>query len=275
MSKYLLINRLVCVGFLIFILSNNTYAQSLNEVVTSKNRTLSYVERDQYRNPLETLNFFKIQNNMKVIELQPSGGNSPGGWYTEILAPYLKLRGLLIAAHFDPRESKWRANMRKEFEKRIINNKDFSKIKMAVLSMPPLTLTENESVDMVLTFRNLHNWLKAGYLKEVFNVSYNALKPGGIFGVVEHRAPSNFTLTDMNKSGYVTEELVINYAKATGFILEAKSEINANSLDTKNHENGVWNLPPTLKIKNIEDRDKFLTIGESDRMTLRFRKPKN
>ena len=128
---------------------------------------------------------------MKVIELQPSGGNSPGGWYTEILAPFLKTNGLLIAAHFDPRESDWRARMRKGYEERIKYEKDFNKIQMAVLSMPPIKLAKDNSVDMVLTFRNLHNWLKSCYLENVFLVSFNALKKGGIFGFVEHRALMN------------------------------------------------------------------------------------
>ena len=128
---------------------------------------------------------------------------------------------------------------------------------------------------MVLTFRNLHNWLKAGYLKEVFKVTFDALKPGGIFGVVEHRAPINFTIEDMNKSGYVTEKLAIQYAEEIGFRLEERSELNSNSLDTKDHKNGVWNLLPTLKLGSPDDREKYLKIGESDRMTLRFIKPKN
>jgi predicted methyltransferase len=162
------------ITFFSLIYTKLSYAQSLESVINSKNRTISYTERDIYRNPLKTLNFFKIKNNMKVIELQPSGGNSPGGWYTEILAPYLKSNGLLIAAHFNPKESEWRARMRNDYEKRIKTNEDFNKIQMAVLSMPPDKLSQDNSVDMVLTFRNLHNWLKAGYLKEVFEVSYKA-----------------------------------------------------------------------------------------------------
>ncbi|MAH89542.1 MAG: methyltransferase [Pelagibacterales bacterium] len=251
------------------------FSQSLESVINSKNRTPNYVDRDKYRNPLETLNFFKINNKMKVIELQPSGGNSPGGWYTEILAPYLQKEGKLIAAHFNPNESKWRAKMRKGFEERIKKNPDFKNIEMSVLSMPPTKLSSDNSVDMVLTFRNLHNWLKAGYLKEVFQVTYDALKPGGIFGVVEHRAPSNFSIKDMNKTGYVTEDLAINFATSVGFLLEESSEINSNNLDAKDHSNGVWNLLPTLKLSDPNDIEKYLIIGESDRMTLRFIKPIN
>ena len=250
-------------------------AKNLDSFINSDNRTPSYKERDKFRNPKQTLTFFKIKNNMKVIELQPSGGNSPGGWYTEILAPFLKEEGLLIAAHFNPEEAEWRAKMRMNFIDRIKNNNDFKKIKMSVLSMPPIKLAEDESVDMVLTFRNLHNWLKSGYLKEVYQVSFQALKPGGIFGIVEHRAPENFTTAEMKKSGYVTESLAIKLAMEVGFLLEEKSDINANILDKKNHPNGVWNLPPTLKINDSQDKQKFLDIGESDRMTLRFIKPIN
>ena len=142
--------------------SSYNHAHSLENAINSIDRSSKNVSRDKYRNPLNTLSFFKLKNNMKVIELQPSGGNSPGGWYTEILAPYLKKNGLLIAAHFNPKESEWRAQMRKGYEKRIENNEDFNKIQMAVLSMPPVKLNPDNSVDMVLTFRNLHNWLKAG-----------------------------------------------------------------------------------------------------------------
>jgi predicted methyltransferase len=144
---------------------------------------------------------------------------------------------------------------------------------MSMLSMPPDKLAEDNSADMIVTFRNLHNWLKSSSLKEVFKVSYQALKPGGVLGVVEHRAPENFSIKEMIKTGYVTESLAINYAKEVGFVLDKKSEINANPSDTKDHVNGVWNLPPTLKLYDARERQKYLSIGESDRMTLRFIKP--
>ena len=265
-----------CIFLTIFLINTKTIVLSddktLVEAVNSDKRTAKYVLRDQYRNPLETLSFFGLRNDMKVIELQPSGGNSPGGWYTEILAPFLKKNGLLIAAHFDPRESDWRAKMRNDYEKRIKSEKDFNKIKMSVLSMPPKKLTDENSVDMVLTFRNLHNWLKSGYLKEVFQVSYNALKKGGIFGVVEHRAPESFSISQMNSSGYVTESLAIKIAQEVGFVLIDKSDINSNDKDTKNHPKGVWTLLPTLKLGE-KNKEKYLEIGESDRMTLKFTKP--
>ena len=146
-------------------------------------------------------------------------------------------------------------------------------MKMTILSLNSEPLAEKESVDMVLTFRNLHNWLKAETLMDVFNKSYAVLKPGGIFGVVEHRALANTSVENMKKSGYVTEELAIEYAKKAGFIFIAKSEINANPKDGTIHPKGVWTLPPTLRMGE-EDKDKYIAIGESDRMTLKFMKPK-
>ena len=139
--------------------------------------------------------------------------------------------------------------------------------------MPPVKLTDDDSVDMVLTFRNLHNWLKSGYLEEVFRVSFDALKEGGIFGVVEHRAPEDFTIEKMIKTGYVKESYAITIAQKVGFQLINKSEINENPLDTKEHENGVWTLLPTLRVSDDTLREKYLSIGESDRMTLKFVKP--
>jgi predicted methyltransferase len=132
-------------------------------------------------------------------------------------------------------------------------------------------LAEENSVDAVITFRNLHNWL-GPQMDSIFANSFKALKPGGVFGVVEHRADAGTSLYDMKKSGYVTEEHAIMIAKKNGFVLVAKSEINANSKDTKDHPKGVWTLPPNLRLKEV-DRDKYLSIGESDRMTLLFKKP--
>ena len=268
------LNKIKYICLLFYSFSTILNATNLADFVNSDSRTPLYKQRDKFRNPEQTLKFFKIRKDMKVIELQPSGGNSPGGWYTEILAPFLKEDGLLIAAHFNPQEAEWRARMREGFMKRIEENEDFNKIKMSVLSMPPKKLAEDNSVDMVVTFRNLHNWLKSGYLKEVFQVSYDALKTNGILGVVEHRAPEHFTIEQMKKSGYVTESLAISLAKEVGFVLDEKTEINANKLDMKNHPNGVWNLLPTLKLTSDQEEQDFLKIGESDRMTLRFKKLK-
>ena len=132
-------------------------------------------------------------------------------------------------------------------------------------------LAEPNSIDAVLTFRNLHNWLGPN-LDGIFSNSYRALKPGGIFGVVEHRADAGTTLEKMKKSGYVTERHAIKMAEKHGFELVSKSEVNANPKDIKDYPRGVWTLPPNLRLKEV-DRAKYLNIGESDRMTLLFRKP--
>ena len=142
-------------------------------------------------------------------------------------------------------------------------------MKVITLSLDNKPLGEKNSVDMVLTFRNLHNWLKAELLMDVFNKSFDVLKPGGIFGVVEHRALPNTSIEDMNTSGYVTEKLAIEYATQAGFVLVEKSEMNANPKDSTIHPKGVWTLPPSLRLGD-EDREKYIAIGESDRMTLKF-----
>ena len=145
-------------------------------------------------------------------------------------------------------------------------------MKVVTLSIDDIPLGEKDSVDMVLTFRNLHNWLKAELLLDVYKKSFDVLKPGGTFGVVEHRALPGTSIEDMNKSGYVTEKLAIEYAEKAGFVLIATSEINANPKDGTIHPKGVWTLPPSLRLGD-EDKEKYIAIGESDRMTLKFIKP--
>ena len=230
----------------------------------SEYRDPENIIRDEYRNPYETLTFFGIEPSMKVVELSPGGG-----WYTEILATYLNNSGELIAAHFDENSNNnYLKKIRKNFEKKMSSNSIYEGVKIVDLTSG---LTEPRSADAVLTFRNLHNWLGAN-MDLIFANSYKALKPGGVFGVVEHRADVGTSMEAMKKSGYVTEEHAISIARKHGFELVAKSEINANPLDTKDYENGVWTLPPSLRLKDI-DREKYIAIGESDRMTLLFRKP--
>ena len=219
--------------------------------------------RDEYRNPYETLSFFEIKSNMKVIELSPGGG-----WYTEILANYLHEPGILIAAHFDKDSNvEYFKKSREKFEQKIASSPMYANVEIVNLSS---SFAEEESVDAVLTFRNLHNWL-GPQMDSIFANSYKALKPGGIFGVVEHRANKGTSIKNMKKSGYVSEEHAIMVAKRHGFTLIAKSEINANKKDTKDHPKGVWTLPPNLRLKTI-DKEKYIAIGESDRMTLLFKK---
>ncbi len=239
-------------------------AHDLNSAINSSDRTSKNVMRDKYRNPYETITFFKIEPDMTVVELSPGAG-----WYTEIFANYLHEPGNLIAAHFDSdTDREYFKRGRANFEKKIQSSKMYSNVSIVDLSS---NLAAENSVDAVVTFRNLHNWI-GPQIDSIFQNSYKALKPGGIFGVVEHRAKDGTSLDVMKKSGYVTEDYAISIAKKHGFILVNKSEINANPKDLKNYEGGVWTLPPSLRLKD-KDKEKYLEIGESDRMTLLFKKP--
>jgi predicted methyltransferase len=222
--------------------------------------------RDEHRHPTQTLAFFEVKPHHKVVEIWPGGG-----WYSEVLAPMLFEKGTLVAAHF-PIDSpvKFFSNSRKKYEARVKNQAEFSNIVFTDFAPPKLTkITDEGSADRVLTFRNVHNWMRNGGEQAAFNSFYKALKPGGILGVVEHRAPESFSIEKMIESGYVTQSYVIELAQKAGFKLLAKSEINANAKDTKNHPKGVWSLPPSLRLGE-QDKQKYLAIGESDRMTLKF-----
>ena len=239
-------------------------AHDLQGAINSSDRTLKNVMRDKYRNPYETITFVKIETDMTVVELSPGSG-----WYTEIFANYLHEPGNLIAAHFDSNSDReYFKRGRDNFEKKMKSSKMYNNVSIVDLSS---NLAPENSVDAVVTFRNLHNWI-GPQIDKIFENSYKALKPGGIFGVVEHRANSGTTLDAMKKSGYVTEDYAISIAKKHGFVLVDKSEINANPKDLKNYERGVWTLPPSLRLKD-KDKEKYLEIGESDRMTLLFKKP--
>jgi predicted methyltransferase len=238
-------------------------SHNLEAAISSEQRSPKNITRDSSRHPYETLTFFEIKPNMKVIELSPGGG-----WYTEILANYIHKPGQLIAAHFDKDSQRaYFQRSRASFEKRIAEDPLFKDIEIVDLSS---SLAEPGSVDAVLTFRNLHNWL-GPQMDAIFANSSKALKPGGLFGVVEHRAKPGTSMEMMKKSGYVTEEHAIAVAKKHGFTLVARSEVNSNPKDSASHPGGVWTLPPSLRLKD-KDREKYLEIGESDRMTLLFKK---
>ncbi|MGR6874245.1 class I SAM-dependent methyltransferase [Pseudomonas sp. HK3] len=245
--------------YLVLILcSTSVFAESL--------RSSDNIARDQYRHPMQTLDFFEVKPHHKIVEIWPGGG-----WYSEILAPILSSEGTLIAAHF-PIDSPvaFFSNSRKKFEARKNEQPEFTNIKMATFAPPNITnFAEKGSVDRVLTFRNVHNWMRNKGEQAAFNSFYKALKPGGILGVVEHRAPKDFSIEKMIASGYVTEAYVIALAEKAGFKLQAKSEVNANKKDTKEHPKGVWTLPPSLRLGE-QNKQKYLNIGESDRMTLKF-----
>ena len=232
---------------------------ALKAAISAANRTPANVERDGARHPYETLSFFGIAPKMTVIEFSPGGG-----WYTEILAPYLRNEGKLIAGASPRFKTKLDTNPA-VYDKVVLANIDAS---------GKLDYSPKNSADMVLTFRNVHNWVSNGeaMTKNVFQSAYDALKPGGVFGVVEHRLPAARTQDAKASSGYMHEAFVIKAAESVGFKLLAKSEINANPKDDAEHENGVWALPPVFANKD-KDKAKYQAIGESDRMTLKFVKP--
>ena len=245
---------------------------ALRAAIAGTHRAPENVARDGARHPYETLKFFGITPTMTVIELSPGGG-----WYTEILAPYLRPKGQLIAAAYDPESSvKYFKKNRADFEKKIAGNPAvYDKVKLSVFEMPgKLDFMPVTQVDMVLTFRNLHNWSRNGDAAIIgaFQKVFNSLKPGGVFGIVDHRLPAAIKQDEKASSGYVHEAYAIRLAEAVGFKLAAKSEINANPKDTADHPEGVWTLPPSYALKE-KDREKYQAIGESDRFTLKFVKP--
>ena len=254
-------------------ISTNTDQFKLLSSINGEHRSPENKLRDQFRHPKQTLTFFGIKSNMSVIEIWPGKG-----WYTEIIAPYInKGGGHFIAAGFPQHTGpEWRQTMQREYQQWLEQSPDlYSQVKVVELGPPSSwNLAPENSVDAILTFRNVHNWLKGGYEVDMFNSFYKALKPGGILGVTDHRAKADTDVETMKKSGYLSEDLVISLAEQAGFVLEAKSDINANPLDDTHHPKGVWTLPPTLRLGE-HNREKYLAIAESDRMTLRFRKPQN
>ena len=241
----------------------------LEGIVAGEHRSEANKARDVYRNPIETLLWFGLREDMTVVEISPGGG-----WYTEILAPFLAERGRYYAAGFDPdSEVEFFRRGAARFQAKLdADPARYGKVITTVLAPPAKTaIAPAGSADMVLTFRNVHNWMDAGTADAVFAAMHEALKPGGILGVVEHRADPG-PQDPRAKSGYVTEEHVIALAREAGFELVDRAEINANPKDTKDYEQGVWTLPPMLRLGE-QDRERYLAIGESDRMTLKFRRP--
>lgn len=221
--------------------------------------------RDGARHPTETLSFFGLKDDMTVVELYPGYG-----WYTDVLAPVLRDRGKLVVTNWDPATNKYGASYANKLK---AAPGIYDRVTVNVIAPPKsIPIGADGSADLVLTFRNFHNWLMDGDAEAICAAAFRVLKPGGTFGVVEHRAVPDTTLDQMKKSGYVTEAKVIELATAAGFTLAGKSEVNANPRDTKDHPNGVWSLPPALRGGAV-DKARFVAIGESDRMTLKFKKP--
>ncbi len=228
--------------------------------------------RDAYRHPAQTLGFFGLAPGQTVVEITPGGG-----WYAEILAPYLRGSGQYVAAIVDPaavpegRGRDYQQRSKDGLEQRFAEAPArFDAAKIVGYDPAAPKFGDAGSADLVLTFRNVHNWRGSGQAEGMFKGFFDVLKPGGVLGVVEHRAKADVPADD--RSGYVGEAQVIAMAEAAGFVLDGKSEVNANPRDTKDHPNGVWTLPPGNN-HEAADAEKYRAIGESDRMTLRFVKP--
>ena len=247
-------------------------ARSWESVLQGPWRDPKNVARDAYRHPQETLSFFGVQPNHTVIEITPGGG-----WYAEILAPYLQPRGQYIAAVVDPAAvEEGRARDYQQRGKSGLEAKfaaapaQYGKARIVGFDPKAPVFGAPGSANVVLTFRNVHTWRGGGTAEGMFQGFFDVLEPGGVLGVVEHRAKADVPADD--KSGYVGEAQVIAMAEAAGFRLDAKSEVNANPKDTKDHPDGVWMLPP-VSSHQPADAARYNAIGESDRMTLRFVKP--
>jgi len=251
-------------------------AAAVDAALAGSHRSDGNKARDRYRHPKETLEFFGLRPEMTVVEIWPGGG-----WYTEVLAPVLRERGKLYVAQYgsQPPFPYQQREMDTLAAKMRANPDLYRAVTPTALNFftNELAIAPPGSVDLVLTFRNVHNWFEEGYgppnaAELAFNAMFTALKPGGMLGVVDHRWPDPATEDPRAKNGYVSEQRVIALAEAAGFELAGRSDVNRNPLDTHDYPEGVWTLPPDLALGD-RDRDKYLAIGESDRFTLKFVKP--
>ena len=248
----------------------------VDAAIAGEHRSEENKARDRYRKPKDVLDFLDLRSDMTVVEIWPGGG-----WYTQILAPVLREEGHFYAAQFS-------VNARYGYQRRAFG--DFLKmlgekpdiyrdVVVTHLDLPyQLNIAPRESVDMVVTFRNVHNWVMAllgsGKYKDVaFEAMYDALKPGGTLGIVDHKWPDPSTEDPISANGYISEERTIELAEKAGFRFVGRSDMLRNPKDTRDHPRGVWTLPPVMALGD-ENREKYLAIGESDRFLLKFVKPK-
>jgi predicted methyltransferase len=226
----------------------------LRAKIANPARTPRYAPRDKWRHPYEVLRFFGLKDSMTVVEIWPGRR----GWWMEILIPYLHNSGRYIAVQ--------NRNPKKRFHAKPGVEMVVSNFTSVVDLGPP------GSADMVLTFRNLHNWMKRGVVDNAFAAFLKVLKPGGVLGMVDHRSRTGAPQDPLAKNGYVREDYAIALAEKAGFKFVGKSEVNANPLDSTDHPAGVWTLAPSFRLKD-QDRAKYAAIGESDRFVLKFVKP--
>ena len=243
-------------------------ALKLEAAARGAHRSVDNIERNAWRHPVETLEFFGLRDDMTVVEIWSGGG----GWYTEVLAPFLRENGKLYAANYDGSTGReyFKRNAKKFEDKLASKPEVYDKVVVTAL-MPPASMEPAPagSADLVVTFRNMHNWVRAGIDEAMFKAMYDVLKPGGILGLVAHRGDPDMVGIEWARKGYVPESEAIRIAEAVGFAFEGRSEINANPKDTKNYADGVWTLPPSFRLGET-DKATYEAIGESDRMTLKF-----
>jgi predicted methyltransferase len=244
-------------------------AQALDNILADPHRPEADRARDRYRHPKDTLLFFGIRPEMKVLEVWPETG-----WYTDIIAPLVRDRGKYYAAVIEPDpNSKFITGRLEAFKNKLAADPTlYGNATVVTFPSHGEDVVPPGSIDLVVTFRNIHNWMADGTAANAFATIFKALKPGGVLGVVEHRGNPSLPQDPKAKSGYVTEDYAIKLIEAQGFRLLGTSEINANPKDTKDYEQGVWTLPPTYRLGD-KDREKYAEIGESDRFTLKFEKP--
>jgi predicted methyltransferase len=245
-------------------------AAAIDRILASPHRSAESRARDAALHPKETLAFFGIRPQMSVVEVWPGGG-----WYTDILAPLLHDQGELRVALVDATAGDYARTVTENFRAKLAAQPDvFGKVQLTTLAAPPAkgVIAPENSADVVVTFFNLHTWMMFGWQREAVAAMYTALKPGGVLGVVEHRGNPKIPQDAKAASGYVNESYAIDLIRSVGFELVAQSPVNSNPRDTKDYEKGVWALPPDFA-DGADDHARYAAIGESDRFTLKFRKP--
>jgi predicted methyltransferase len=249
--------------------TRETTSQALDRILAGEQRSEENRARDRYRHPKQTLLFFGVRPEMSVLEVWPEPG-----WYTEVLAPLLADQGHYYAGVIAPDpKSEYITRRLDDFRQKLAARPEiYGKLTVVTFPLDGSDVVPPGTLDMIVTFRNIHNWMARDQASQAFATMYRALKPGGVLGVAEHRGNPAVPQDPHAKSGYVNEDYAIKLIEAQGFRLEASSQVNANPKDSKDYEQGVWTLPPSYRLGD-KDRDKYAAIGESDRFTLKFVKP--